>query len=207
MRARSGRWAGVLRSGVVATVLVVVAAPAFVRADEHTIAITDDGLVPAELTVFVGESVTWTNQTSETRVITIPSQQLNSGPIGPGESFGHVFDQPGGWPFVVLGNPSLQGTVLAEDAPETASGGSPDITPPPGTLPPDVSPVAPSAVPSSLSPTSALIVTPMPTAVVAAPTGGGANGPALFLAVAIVGFIAVIAALAGLIGASRRPGR
>jgi plastocyanin len=35
----------------------------------------------------------------------------------------------------------------------------------------------------------------------------GGNGPALFLAVAVVGFIAVAAALAGLIGASRRPGR
>jgi plastocyanin len=35
----------------------------------------------------------------------------------------------------------------------------------------------------------------------------GGNGPALFLAVAVVGVIAVAAALAGLIGASRRPGR
>jgi plastocyanin len=35
----------------------------------------------------------------------------------------------------------------------------------------------------------------------------GGNGAALFLAVAVVGLIAILAALAGLIGASRRPGR
>jgi hypothetical protein len=140
-------------------------------------------------------------------VIVVPSQQLDSGPIGPGESYGHVFEQPGGWPYVVLGDPSLQGTVLAVDAPETASGGSPEITPPPGTPPPDVSPVAPSAVPSVALPTSAVVVTPLPGAVTSPPSGGVGNGAALFLAVAVVGVIAVLAAVAGLIGASRRPGR
>ena len=73
MSARSGRWAGVLRSWrgagivplVIATLFCVAARPDIVRADEHAIAITDAGLVPAELTVFVGEPVTWTNQTTQ----------------------------------------------------------------------------------------------------------------------------------------------
>ena len=203
---RSWRGAGIVPL-VIATLFCVAARPDIVRADEHVIAITDAGLVPAELTVFVGEPVTWTNQTTQARSIVVPSLQLDSGPIGPGESYGHVFEQPGGWPYVVPGDPDLQGTVRALDAPETASAGSPEITPPPGTLPPDFSPVAPSAVPSVALPASAVVATPSSSAVTSTPSGGGGNGAALFLAVAIVGAIAVIAAIAGLIGASRRPGR
>jgi plastocyanin len=215
MTARSGRWAGVLRSvlgnGLVpilaAGVFLALGAPAAVRAEEHAIAITDDGLVPAEVTVVVGELVTWTNHTSLTREVLTPDHELNSGPVGPGQNSGHVFEEPGNWIYFVTGDPRMQGTVHVKAMPELASGGSPEMTAPPGTSPPGFSPVAPSAVPSSESPTQMVLAAPAPSAVTATPSGVGGNGPALFLAVAVVGFIAVAASLAGLIGASRRPGR
>ena len=66
-----------------------------VRADEHEIAITNTGFVPDELTVRVGEPVTWTNATTIEHAILTADGMLDSGPIGPGEAFGHVFEQPG----------------------------------------------------------------------------------------------------------------
>ena len=136
------------------------------------------------------------------------SGSSTAGPIGPGESYGHVFEQPGGWPYVVPGDPDLQGTVRALDAPETASAGSPEITPPPGHAAAGLQPRGAvgcrrpwrrrrrrSSPHRRRAPSSST------------PSGGGGNGAALFLAVAVVGVIAVIAAIAGLIGASRRPGR
>ena len=70
-----------------------------------------------------------------------------------------------------------------------------------------LSPVAPSEAPAA-TPSPSVVASPSaaPTPVVVATQSGG-NGSALFLAVAVVGAIAVLAAIAGLIGASRRPGR
>jgi plastocyanin len=220
MSARAGRRAGVLpaRVGILglAGLLGLVgllgfgglAAPV-VHAEEHEIVITDTGFDPDTLTVFVGEPVTWTNETATEHAILTADGLLDSGPIGPGEAFGHVFEAPGSVEYYEAGNPRVIGTIVVREAPATAPpSGSPEPTPPPGTLPPDFSPVAPSEPPtpaaSSLaSATPSIAAEPV---VVAVPAGGG-NGPALFLAVAVVGAIAVIAAIVGLIGASRRPGR
>ena len=188
MRARSGRWAGVLRSTfgagfgplACAIVLVLVAPPASVDADDHTIVITDSGFEPDELTVFTGEPVKWTNATSGGLAVLIDEGRLDSGPIGPGEAFSHVFEAPGTIQYSLGINPNIAGTIVVLAAPATAPGGSADIVATP----------APSTGPAS-----------------SADSGGGGTGPALLLAVAVVGAIAIMATIAGLIGASRRPGR
>ncbi len=162
----------------VAAVVFLSVSAAVAHADEHAIAITDEGPVPAEVTVVVGEPVTWTNESSETRTVVTPDQELGSGPLGPGESYGHVFEEPGTWLYFVLGEPRLQGTVIVGPSPENATA------------------TRPSSVPAA-DPTPVVVEVPL--------NSGG--GPALLLAVAVVGVIAVVAAIAGLIGASRRPGR
>lgn len=181
MRARAGRWAGEVATShrrdfvqLVGASLVVLAfvagtPAAMVRADEHEIAIRNTGFAPDSTTVRVGEPVTWTNATSIEHAILTADGMLDSGPIGPGEAFGHVFVTSATVHYLDAGNPRVRGTIVVTAAPVTGSSG----------------PVA-----------------PMPVVV-----QGGGNGSALFLAVAVVGLIAVVAAFAGLIGASRRPGR
>jgi plastocyanin len=207
MRARAALWAGVVGGSLLALALLA-GTPAAVHADEHEIAITDTGFDPDSITVRVGEPVTWTNATSTEHAILTADGLLDSGPIGPGEAFGHVFETPAIVDYYEGGNPRLRGTIVVIPAAETgAPSGSQPPTPPPGTLPPDFSPVAPSEAPPA-SPSPSVGATPSVAAspvVVAMPSGGSES--ALFLAVAVVGIIAIVATIAGLIGASRRPGR
>jgi len=176
MGTRSGRRAGVLREArgalsLIAAMMLLLALPsAAVRADGHEIAITDNGFEPAEITVFVGEPVTWTNATSSEHSVFIAVGVLDSGPILPGKSFTNVFQTTGTLAYHDGSNPAVVGTIIVV-APSQVTNGSP-----------------------SARPTASVVQS-------------GGNGPALFLAVAVVGVIAVAAALAGLIGASRRPGR
>ena len=208
MRARAGRWAGVLGGSLVALALLAGPPVAVVHADEHEIAITNSGFDPDSTTVQVGEPVTWTNMTSTERAVLSADGLLDSGPIGPGEAFGHVFETPAIVDYYEGGNPRVRGTIVVIPAIVTeAPSGSQPPTPPPGTLPPDFSPVAPSEAPAA-SPSASAVATasPAPSTIVV-PVQSGGNGSALFLAVAVVGVIAVVATIAGLIGASRRPGR
>ena len=216
MMARAGRWAGVL---ALALALFAGLPAAVVRADEHEIAITDTGFDPDRLTVIVGEPVTWTNATTTEHAILTADGSLDSGPIGPGEAFGHVFEAPGPVEYYEAGNPRIIGTIIVMAAPVTESpsteapSGSAASTPPSsgslpsGSLPlPEPSPAASSENPPSATPSA--VASPSATATpVVVTTQSGGNGSALFLAVAVVGAIAVLAAIAGLIGASRRPGR
>ena len=181
---------------------------ALVRADEQAIAITDAGFVPGEVTVSVGEPVTWTNAGTTEHWIVTSDGELDSGPIGRGAAYGHVFESAGIVEYYDKGDPTVRGRIIVTAAPASeAPSGSLPPTPPPGTLPPDFSPVAPSEVPaSSPSPSAAASASAAPTPIVVTVQSGG-TGSALFLAVAVVGAIAVAATIAGLIGASRRPGR
>ncbi len=193
---------------VLALALLAGAPVAVVRADEHEIAITDTGFDPDRLVVSVGEPVTWTNATTTEHAILTADGSLDSGPIGPGEAFGHVFEAPGTVDYYEAGNPRLIGTIIVMEAAVTEPpSGSAAPTPPPGTLPPDFSPVAPSEAPAATPPPSVVASPSAAPTPVAVATQSGGNGSALFLAVAVVGAIAVLAAIAGLIGASRRPGR
>ena len=120
-RLRSWPSSGIV-SLVVAT-LFLVAAPAVVRADEHAIAITDAGLVPDELTVVVGEPVTWTNQTTDSVAVIATDGSMDSGQLAPGDTFGHVFDAPGTVDYFFGGNPRVRGTIIVEGAAGSADAG------------------------------------------------------------------------------------
>ena len=156
--------------------------------------------------MFVGEPVTWTNRTTTDHAVLTEDRLHDSGPIGPGEAFGHVFEKPGTVEYYEGGNPRIRATIIVMAAPETEPpSGSQPPTPPPGTLPPDFSPPADER--PRVGAGFGVVVAPTPAATVPPqPTSRGDN-PALFLAVAIVGVIAIGATAAALIGASRRPDR
>ena len=211
MTALSGQWAGVRPMGsgravarsvvasLVALGLLVASPAALVRADEQAIAITDAGFVPGEVTVSVGEPVTWTNAGTTEHWIVTADGELDSGPIGRGAAYGHVFESAGIFEYYDKGDPTVRGRIIVTAAPASEA--------PSGSSAPDPSPVAPSEVPaSSTSPSAVASASAAPTPVVVTVQSGG-NGSALLLAVAVVGAIAVAATIAGLIGASRRPDR
>jgi plastocyanin len=186
--ARSLRWVSLGLAIVVAHSLPLAVA----RTASHEIVITDAGFEPVELTVIVGEPVTWTNTTATEHTVTSDDGTLDSGPLGPGESYGHVFEAPGTIAYHDDFNPGGFGTIVVEAAPATTPpSGTPEPTPPAGTLPPDFSP-DPLATPS---PTPTTQPTPAPSA---GPTtdddeGGSSGAPLLLgaglIVVGVVGYL------------------
>ena len=145
-------WAAV-RRGVTICAFAVAGATLFtasvVLADGHEITIADGAFKPAELTVLTGEPVTWTNASGVTHTVTSDDgTELDSGPIAPGEAYGHVFEAPGTYAYHCSIHATMHGTITVLAAPATpVPSGSPEPTPPAGTLPPDFSPF-PSAEPA-----------------------------------------------------------
>jgi plastocyanin len=67
-----------------ALALVVLAAIPALAAE---IALTDDGFEPDEVTVDVGETFVWTNETDSEQTIVGQDGSWDSGPLAPGETF------------------------------------------------------------------------------------------------------------------------
>lgn len=178
---------------VIALVAAAVVSAPGGRAASHDITIRDTGFDPASLTVVAGEPVTWTNATKSEHTVTAVDGSFDSGPIGPGEAFGHVFDTPGTFAYQDTMTPALAGTITVTPAPPTpVTSGPPAPTPPAGTLPPNFSPfpsagpvATPTPVPSLAAPTP----TPAPSAAPAGGDNGGVGGliPTVVIVVVVGG--------------------
>jgi plastocyanin len=81
---------------------------------------TDSCYDPANLTVEAGTEVTWNNDDSAAHTVTSGTPQ--DGPDGTfdsslfmaGNSFDHVFDTPGTYPYFCMVHPWMDGTVTVE---------------------------------------------------------------------------------------------
>jgi plastocyanin len=168
-----------------------------VLAESHNIAIVDFAYKPATLTVFVGEPVAWTNNATRNHTVTSDKgTELDSGELGAHEGYGHIFETPGTYAYHCTIHPDrLKGTITVKAAPATATpSGSPEPTPPSGTLPPDFSPF-PSAEPEP-TPTPAPTASPTPAAtpIPTDTTGGNGAQPILLVLIgaAAVGVVGAI---------------
>ena len=156
---------GLAVCAVVATVAALLATSVALGAS-HEISIVDGAFKPAELTVLTGEPVTWTNASGVNHTVTSDDgAELDSGPIGPGEAYGHVFEVPGTYAYHCTIHSTMHGTITVVAAPATpVPSGSLEPTPPAGTLPPDFSPF-PSAEPAATAaPTPTATPAPTPAA-------------------------------------------
>ena len=177
-----------LRVPALAGVMLVLAAAALagnglVLAASHEIAIVDFAYEPASLTVLTGQPVTWANGSGRNHTVTSDQgTELDGNPIGPGEAYGHVFENAGTYAYHCEIHPDrMKGTITVRAASPTPVGsGSPEPTPPSGTLPPNFSPF-PSTGPTESSPPSSASPTPEPTTATTLPTGGTGNPPPLVL--------------------------
>lgn len=184
--------------GLTAGILLAAFAvgPSPVHADSHDVSIVDSAFQPSTLTVFVGEPVTWTNNAARDHTVTSDEgTELDSGAIHAGEAYGHVFEQPGTYAYHCEIHPDrMKGTITVKAAPVTPTpSGSPEPTPPSGTLPPDFSPF-PSTGPVETSPPPSASPTPAATPIRADTTGGGGVQPLLLvlLGAAALGVIAAV---------------
>jgi plastocyanin len=137
-----------------ALLLALGAAATGATAASHDIAIVDYAFQPAAVTVLAGEPVTWTNGSGRDHTVTSDTgAELDSGNVGPGEAYGHVFDAPGTYAYHCEIHPDrMRGTITVLAAATLPPGTTPQPTPPAGTLPPGFSPFPSAAAESSPGP-------------------------------------------------------
>jgi plastocyanin len=71
--------------------------------------------VPAEVTVSVGGTVTWTNNDSVAHDVTADSFSSGEpGGMAPGDTFEHTFEEAGNFDYVCTVHPGMEGTVTVE---------------------------------------------------------------------------------------------
>ena len=102
---------------------------------DNAVQIVDFAFSPAELTITVGDSVTWTNLDAVEHTATATDGSWDTGLLGEGESGTIVFTETGTYDYVCTPHPSMTGRIVVEAAPPTetqapapASGGDlPDV--------------------------------------------------------------------------------
>ncbi|MCU0678895.1 MAG: plastocyanin/azurin family copper-binding protein [Planctomycetes bacterium] len=78
-----------------------------------SVAIMDFAYTPGELTVKVGETVTWTNQDSMAHTVTSDSGiELDSELFGQGESYSHTFAEAGEYAYYCKPHPFMKGKII-----------------------------------------------------------------------------------------------
>ena len=124
-----------------------------VRAQGEAVSIEDFAFTPPNSTITAGGVVTWTNAGGQQHTVTSDAGgTLDSGPIGPGEAFGYVFDTPGTYTYHCAFHTAMKGTITVTAAAATpVPSGSPAPTAPAGSPPPGVESPSPSAEPVASS--------------------------------------------------------
>jgi plastocyanin len=72
----------------------------------------DFTFVPAELTVKVGSTVTWTNKDSAGHDVRAADGSWGSESLSKGQSFSKVFDREGTYEYVCTFHPGMQGKII-----------------------------------------------------------------------------------------------
>jgi plastocyanin len=79
--------------------------------------VSEEGIAfnPAEVTVGVGDTVTWTNNDSVDHDVTADSfSSGDPGGMAPGDTFEHTFEEAGTFDYVCTVHPGMEGSVVVE---------------------------------------------------------------------------------------------
>jgi plastocyanin len=112
--------AGVLLA-VIATSLAA-APPA--RAATHAVQVNDGFFAPANLTIAVGDTVTWTNADDSPHTVTASDAAFDSGTFDAGATFSHTFTTPGTYSYVCSFHEEMVGTITVVAASAPAGAGT-----------------------------------------------------------------------------------
>jgi plastocyanin len=78
------------------------------------VTIRDFSFTPADLTVSVGDTVTWTNDDDFAHTVTSSDDLFDSGDLAGGQTFEFTFTEPGRYPYVCNIHPNMTATVTVE---------------------------------------------------------------------------------------------
>jgi plastocyanin len=78
------------------------------------VTISDFSFTPADLTVSVGDTVTWTNDDDFAHTVTSSDGLFDSGDLAGGQTFEFTFTEPGRYPYVCNIHPNMTATVTVE---------------------------------------------------------------------------------------------
>jgi plastocyanin len=70
--------------------------------------------VPADLTVAVGTTVTWTNNDAATHTVTSDTGLFDSKDMGKGSTFNHTFNEKGTFSYHCALHSSMKGTITVQ---------------------------------------------------------------------------------------------
>ena len=99
-----------------------------VLAADHAVAISGSSFSPREITVAVGDAVTWTNSDQIHHTATADGGSFDTGALSNTESGTITFSAAGSFPYHCSIHPNMTGTITVEAA---ASGGGGTATQPP----------------------------------------------------------------------------
>lgn len=99
-----------------ATTTTTTLSPPTTVAAAAPLAVTIAGFAfdPADVTVPVGTTVTWTNRDGAPHTITSEDGTWESGNLGEGASFTFTLDTPGEYAYYCSIHPSMEGTIRVE---------------------------------------------------------------------------------------------
>ncbi|MGE5595788.1 MAG: cupredoxin family copper-binding protein, partial [Hyphomicrobiales bacterium] len=92
-----------------------------VRADDTDVSMVDFAFQPADITIGVGDSVTWTNNGVAPHTATADDNSWDSGTIHTGETFTRTFDSAGTFTYHCSIHPNMVGTITVQEAPSTST--------------------------------------------------------------------------------------
>ena len=106
-------------------------------AADHAVGISGSAYAPANVTVAVGDTVTWTNSDQISHTATADGGSFDTGTLGNGASGSATFASAGTFPYHCLIHPDMTGTVVVEAASSGGggSGGGTTTQPPTDTTP------------------------------------------------------------------------
>lgn len=104
------------RSMVHAVLIGVVATPLWTAAAEVTVEVGHKRLEPAEVSIGVGDTVTFHNQDEMPGGHTIVADDgsFQSPALGAGDKWSHTFEAPGSTTYHIKEHPESKGTVTAK---------------------------------------------------------------------------------------------
>ena len=79
----------------------------------YTVDISNFAFNPSELTIKIGDTITWINQDSVQHTITFDSG-LDSGILSKGQNYPHTFDKAGAYTYHCKIHPSMKGKVIVK---------------------------------------------------------------------------------------------
>jgi plastocyanin len=118
----------VARPGRVALIIVVlcglslvgvmpgIAATPARAAQTHTVNIVDFSFEPGQLTIAVGDTVTWTNEDGAAHTATATGGAFDSGNMEQGDAFSFTFASAGDYPYLCTYHPEMTGTIFVRAA-------------------------------------------------------------------------------------------